>query len=52
MTSLAAKAWFALFTGGGDGSLALYPCGDRPLLAAWVYFSIFTGASLLTTSIF
>jgi protein-S-isoprenylcysteine O-methyltransferase Ste14 len=50
MTSLAAKAWFALFALAVVMGLMLFiPAGSVHYWQAWVYFSIFTGASLLTT---
>jgi protein-S-isoprenylcysteine O-methyltransferase Ste14 len=50
MTSLAAKAWFALFAlAVVMGLLLFFPAGTIHYWQAWVYLSIFTGASLLTT---
>jgi protein-S-isoprenylcysteine O-methyltransferase Ste14 len=50
MAGLAAKAWFALFALAVVLGLLLFlPAGTVHYWQAWVYLSIFTGASLLTT---
>jgi protein-S-isoprenylcysteine O-methyltransferase Ste14 len=50
VTSLAAKAWFALVALAVVMGLLLFvPAGTIRYWQAWVYLSIFTGASLLTT---
>jgi len=50
VTSLAAKAWFALVALAVVMGLLLFvPAGTIRYWQAWVYLSIFTGASMLTT---
>jgi protein-S-isoprenylcysteine O-methyltransferase Ste14 len=50
MTNLAAKAWVALiFMAVLMGLVLFIPAGTIYYWEAWVYLSIFTGASLLTT---
>jgi protein-S-isoprenylcysteine O-methyltransferase Ste14 len=50
MTSLAAKAWFALAVLAVLMGLCLFvPAGTIRYWQAWVYLSIFNGASVLTT---
>jgi protein-S-isoprenylcysteine O-methyltransferase Ste14 len=50
MTNLAAKAWIALFALAVVMGLLLFiPAGTVHYWQAWIYLSIFTGASVLTT---